>query len=365
MVEASIIVLCLFINALLAGAEMAFVAVSKPGLRELVRQGHKKAELLLRLREHPERTLSVIQIGITMVAALAGAAGGAGAEEVLSPGIESWLGVTENTADTIAIGIIVLPLTYFTVVIGELVPKTLALKHTLGFALRVAPWLSFSDKMLGPLVTVLEWSTKQLLKLLTLWPKRSIEGEVREPIEDTVELGSLSSQHRQYVLNLVDLETKQVQDIFLPWEHVIAVDMNQSRQDVESIVISSGHTRLPVMNGTAVAGILNTKEFIALQAAGRDDWPSLVRPVVELQAKTPLLTGLKMLQDRRIHLGIVYAGRTRLGIITLEDILEEVVGDIYDEDDEGTLKRILSTSTKVLGHWSQRSLDASRRPPSS
>ena len=110
---------------------MALVAVNKPSLRELVRQGHKKAELLLRLRERPERTLSVIQIGITMVAALAGAVGGAAAEEGLSPTVEAWFGVTENTADTIAIGIVVLPLTYFTVVVGELLPKTLALKHTL------------------------------------------------------------------------------------------------------------------------------------------------------------------------------------------------------------------------------------------
>src|SRR5215212_6993079 len=182
MVETGIIVLCLLVNALLAGAEMAFVAVSKPGLRELVRQGHAKAELLLRLREQPGRTLSVIQIGITMVAALAGAVGGAVAEEVLSPSIETWLGVTENTADTIAIGIVVLPLTYLTVVVGELVPKTLALKHSLGFALRVAPWLSLSDRILGPLVTMLEWSTKQLLKLLALWPNRRTTAEAQELI---------------------------------------------------------------------------------------------------------------------------------------------------------------------------------------
>ena len=116
---------------------MALVAVNKPSLRELVRQGHQKEELLLRLRERPERTLSVIQIGITMVAALAGAVGGAAAEEGLSPTVEAWFGVTENTADTIAIGIVVLPLTYFTVVVGEFLPKTLALEHTLGFALRV------------------------------------------------------------------------------------------------------------------------------------------------------------------------------------------------------------------------------------
>lgn len=356
MIETGIIVLCLLINALLAGAEMAFVAVSKPGLRELVRQGHKKAELLLQLREHPERTLSVIQIGITVVAALAAAVGGAGAEEELSPTLEAWLGVTENTADTIAIGIVVLPLSYFTVVIGELVPKTLALKHALGFALKAAPWLSFSDKILGPLVSVLEWSTKRLLFLLSLWPKRSGEVECRDPVEDTVELGSLSTQHRQYVLNLVDLETKRVQDIYLSWGQVIAVGIEQSAQDVETVVITSGHTRLPVLKGAEVAGILNTKEFIAFRTAGGENWPSLIRPVVELQMKTPLLAGLKLLQDRRIHLGIVYTGKTRLGIVTLEDILEEVVGDIYDEDDEGTLKRILSSSTKARGRWPQSSL---------
>jgi putative hemolysin len=198
MIETSIIILCLLVNALLAGAEMAFVAVSKPGLRELVRQGNKKAELLLRLREHPERTLSVIQICITMVAALAGVVSGFVAEEGLSPIIESWFGFTENTSDTmaIAIAIVVLPLTYFTVVVGELVPKTLALKHTLGFALRAAPWLSFSDKILGPLVTILEWSTKRLLALLSFWPRRRGEIEIKEPVGDTVELGSLSTQHR-------------------------------------------------------------------------------------------------------------------------------------------------------------------------
>lgn len=357
MIEAGIIVICLLTNAFLAGAEMAFVAVSKPSLRQMVRQGHKKAELLLRLRESPERTLSVIQIGITMVAALAGAVGGAGAEEVLSPSIEAWTGVTENTADTIAIGLVVLSLTYFTVVVGELVPKSLALKHTLGFALRVAPWLSVSDRLLGPLVTALEWSTKVLLKLLSFWPKSKPEGEAREPLDDTVELGTLSRQHRQYVVNLVDLERKKVQDIYLPWNQVTAVDSEQSAQDVQTVVIACGHTRLPVLKGATVAGVLNTKEFIALRAAGGDHRVSLVRPLVKLQAKTPLLTGLKILQDSRNHMGIVYAGDKQLGIVTLEDILEEVVGDIYDEDDEGTLRQILSASTKGRGHRPHRILD--------
>ena len=138
MSELAIVFLCVMFNALIAGAEMAFVAVSRPSLRELVRQGHKKAEVLLRLRECPERTLAVMQIGMTLVAALAGVVGGAGAEEQLSPVLER-LGLNENTADTVAIGLVVVPLTYLTVVIGELVPKTLALKHSLGVALHYCP----------------------------------------------------------------------------------------------------------------------------------------------------------------------------------------------------------------------------------
>ncbi|MGH7232740.1 MAG: CNNM domain-containing protein, partial [Nitrospiraceae bacterium] len=229
MIEIGVILLCLLFNALLAGAEMAFVAVSKPHLRELVRQGRRKAELLLKLRESPERTLSVIQIGITLVAALAGAVGGAGAEEGLSPTIEAWLGVGADSADTIAIGIIVLPLTYFTVVIGELVPKTLALKNSLGFAWKAAPWLSLSDRILGPVVTLLEWSTRRFLSLLNLWPKRiSGTSKSEESLEATVELDLLTAQHRQYVVNLVDLERKRVKDIFLPWERVAVVDNQQS-----------------------------------------------------------------------------------------------------------------------------------------
>lgn len=122
----------------------------------------------------------------------------------------------------------VLPLTYFTVVVVELVPKTLALKHARGVYLMAAPWLSLSDKILGPLVTLLEWSTKRLLRLPSFWPKRSGKGEVKESVEDTVELSSLSSQHRQYVLSLVDLERKRVQDIYVSWKHVIAVDVEHS-----------------------------------------------------------------------------------------------------------------------------------------
>lgn len=354
MLELVVILLCLLFNAVLAGAEIAFVTVNRPLLRQLVRQGDKKAKLLLHLRENPERTLSVVQVGITLVGAMAGAVGGAGAEELLSPLLETTFNVGETTADTIAIGLVVLPLTYFTVVVGELVPKTFALKNTLGFALRAAPWLSLLDKIFGPIVTLFEWSTKQMLTVLSLIPlskfskdtpsASSLEPQVSEGGEESIMLEALSSQHRQYVMNLVDLERKRMKDIFVPWKHVIHVRPSQSTEEVEEIILASGHTRIPVLQDTDVIGILNTKEFMVLRGAGGDHWSPLVRPAVRLHTDTPILTGLRLLQARRMLMAMVYGNQTLLGIVTLEDILEEIVGEIYDEDDDGRLRRILSAT---------------------
>jgi putative hemolysin len=293
-----------------------------------------------------------VQVGITLVGALAGAVGGAGAEELLSPSIEMKFGVKENTADAIAIGLVVLPLTYLTVVIGELVPKSLALKNALKLALLAAPWLLLFDKIFGPVVTLLEWSTKRLLQVMMMFrvqrPRRDQLGA--GPSEDaTVLLENLSSQHRQYVLNLVDLESKTAGDIALPWQNVVAIEPNQPIREVEEIILSSGHTRLPVVQNGDVVGILNTKEFMTLRAAALENWQSLIRPAVKLKATTPLLTALRLLQDQRIHMGVIYSRNGLCGIITLEDILEEVVGDIYDEDDDGRLRRILRSNARTLG----------------
>lgn len=359
MVDLLIIMGCLFVNALLAGAEIAFVAVNKPYLRELVRQGHKRAQLLLHLRENPERTLSVVQIGITLVGALAGAVGGAGAEELLSPSFERLFGVADSTADTIAIGVVVLPLTYLTVVIGELVPKSLALRHAEKFALRAAPWLSLFDKLFGPIVTVFEWSTKQVLTLLAWFRIRKqptpapsqadLPGSSPNGEETTIMLDVLSAQHREYVMNVVSLERKTLRQIHLPWKHVVHVECRQEIGDIEHLVLSSGHTRIPVVKDNEVVGILNTKEFIALRGAGRDNWTSLIRTAIRFQSSMPLLPALRLLQERRMHMAIVYAERSLLGIVTMEDILEEIVGEIYDEDDDGMLRKVLSTSPRTVG----------------
>ncbi len=341
--------ICLLINGFLSGLEMAFVAVGRPRLRELARTGNRDAQKILALRDNPERTLSVLQVGITLVGVLAAAVGGAGAEEAFSPILESRFALSENTAEIISILFIVLPYTYLSVVIGELVPKSLALRNPLSIILRGARWLILFDRAVSPVVSVLEWSTK---RILSLFQKRTGHDVGTTPQEALIlEVEGLSQDHKQYVMNLLAVRRKSVNDILLPWPQVVAVDLSQSVSEVADVIYSSGHTRLPVTSVGTVVGILHTKEFMALRSAGAEEWESIVRPIVQVQESDLLISALKVMQEKRSHLSIVFLGKTHTGIVTMEDIFEEIIGEIYDEDDDGRLKRILSARKDRLREW--------------
>jgi putative hemolysin len=207
-----VIAICLGLNALLAAAEMAFVTLTRSQVKELAKSGRGSAAILLTLRENPERTLSVMQVGIGLVGALAAAVGGVEAHARLTPYIMVYFPLSPELAKTLAIAAIVIPLTFVNVIFAELVPKTLALRNPVKIALFSARWLMWFDKIFLPIVDFLEWTTKRVLSVL--FPKSRSAQHI--PSADTVELDQLSSQARQYVLNLVGLEKKRVRDIALP-----------------------------------------------------------------------------------------------------------------------------------------------------
>lgn len=349
MTELVIIVLCLALNALLACLEMAFVSVGKPQLREAAKTGKPEARRLLGLRTNPERTLSVIQIGITLVGAVSAAVGGASADEVLAPWFEQTFGWTEGVAEAVSIVCVVVPLTYLSVVVGELVPKTIALRAPMPIALRGSRWLAWGDAILGPLVSVLEWSTKQVLRFV---PNRHPPvGE--HPDTDLDTISALSEQHRQYVLNLVALEGKRIRDVLVPWERVVWLPSDTSVEKIADVFASSGHSRIPIVEDKRCLGFIYSKEFLAFSRTGERDWRNILRPVLSVRDSETLLRVIRLMQEKRNHLALACnaAGQT-VGVVTLEDIIEEVVGEIYDEDDDGSLKRILASGGKFrLSAW--------------
>ena len=338
-----LVLVCLVLNGLLAAAEIAFVSITRAQVRELVKSGRKSAKALYRLRENPERTLSVLQIGISLVGALAAAVGGAEAQESLSPLISAKFNLSVRASHAIAIAFVVIPYTVINVIFAELVPKTLAMRNPGRIALLSARWLDTLDTIFLPLVDFLEWTTKRILALV--FPKSRGAGAAG-PVE-TVELDTLSVQARQYVLNLVALEKKRVRDVMLPWTQVDCVRSLDTIATVEEMSLRSGHTRLPVVDDERVVGIVNTKELHALVKSGAGQWTQIVRPISQVQEYDPLFKALRQMQEKRSHLSAVFAGTRLTGIVTMEDILEEVIGEIYDEDDDGALRRILSTAASA------------------
>lgn len=350
MITLVVVLLCLAVNGWLAAVEMAFITVSKARLRERVRSESTAASRILKLRERPERTLSVIQVGITLVGAIAAAVGGVGATERLSPWIASMFTLSKGTSEATAIVLVVLPITYLSVVAGELVPKAFALRNPLWIALRSARALTELDRVLSPVISALESSTHAVLKLLTRAgrargassPMPGGEGQ------ETVELDTLSAPTRDYVLKMIALENRRVRDVALTWEAVVRLDFNLPFDEAERIIIASRHTRLPVTDENGrVLGLLNAKEFHAMRAAGQTDWTSIVRSAPTTTPLDSLLRALRMMQEKRSHLSVVHSpgGQIPVGIVTMEDILEEVIGDVFDEVDDGALRRLLNART--------------------
>lgn len=334
-----IILLCLLLNAVFAAVEMAFVTVRKAELRQRAKRGEKKAQRLLALRENPERALSVIQVSITLVGAVSAAVGGAGAEENLAPFFEKNWGLTPFWADALSIVAIVLPLTYFSVVVGELVPKTVALRRPHAVLAFGGAVLTLGSRVLGPIVSVLEKSTRFIVKLLPgHWKSLSPEEEASADIE----LAGMEQHQRQYLMNLAHLETRRVRDIYVPAAQMVWVDAAEGFGEVLKKVIASGHTRLPVLENNGIVGILHSKEFLVFVDPGNTDWQQIVRPALTVGMDDDVLGVLRRLQSSRQHMALVGANNRLLGMVTIEDILEEIVGEIYDEDDDGVVRRLLT-----------------------
>jgi putative hemolysin len=344
MEEFFVIVICLTLNALFAAYEMAFVAIPRAELRSIARKGNLKAQKLLKLREQPERTLSIIQVGITLVGAIAAAVGGLGASEKLEPYFMQTFDLREIHATALSVVLVVLPITYLNVVVGELVPKTLALRNPLKIVLAGARILFISDRLLAPVISHLEWSTKTILRLLFQRSKKNSNTQDAS----TIEIDSLSPTHQKYMWNMAQLETKKIRDALIPWEQTNSVKKTDSLNDVLQVVLQSGHTRLPVIEAQKVIGILHTKEFIAFKESGEVEWLRIVRPAFYTQTTDSVLKIMRSMQEKKIHMAIVGTeATTPIGIVTLEDLIEEIVGDIYDEDDDGTIRQVFASKARL------------------
>lgn len=330
-----IVFLCLGLNAILSCAEMAFVTVDKRRLRKDALGGNRKATFLSEMRESPERILSVVQIGITLVGAISAAVSGAMAEEEISPWLMSTYHLTEKMAETLAITLVVVPLTVLSVIIGELVPKSLAIRYSYSICLFLSPALRIADKLLGVLVTPMERMTNVIVD--SILPKGKEEQHINGETE--VSLNGLLSEHKEYIYNLIDLDAKLVERAMVPWKDVDYLLSDATGREVYDFILAKGRTRFLVIDQGEVYGFLHLKEFLQLQHAGEgDNWLSFVRPISMIGPDAKLLAALKLMKQNKIQILVVGKRERPLGILTLQDVIDEVVGVMSDENAD---KRII------------------------
>lgn len=341
MLDFLIVLICLISNAFFSAYEMAFVTVSKEEIEGLEDSSHTQKRVLL-FKKKPERTLSVIQVGITLVGAIAAAVGGTGAVEVLEPYIIKNFNLSATLAEAISVAMVIIPLTYFSVVFGELVPKTIALKHpvrVISFGTRI---LEIFDKILSPIVTVLEISTNSLLKLLHL-----DKAHEDESMGQTIEIGNLPDYHQEFVRNLIWTKGRIVQKTMIPWSKVSLLDFKDSEEDIRRKIFSVPFSRFPVMDGDTLVGILHKKHILPIGLSNQMTWQGLLHPAIKVKQDDRILEAFLKMQQQQIPLAIVTDGDHFVGLITIEDILEEIVGDINDRADYSMTSKLLSNRSKI------------------
>jgi len=346
MLDILIVGICLILNAFFSAYEMAFVTVSKDDLQEMNDLNMSGARTIRRFKKKPERTLSVIQIGISLVGAIAAAVGGTGAVETLEPYFVNNFGISNSLAEAISVILVIVPLTYMSVVFGELVPKTVALRHPVRILTLGTKILFLLDRFLAPIVSFLEISTRFLLKLLGL---DAGPDEETQDLGEKIDIGGLPSYHQKFVRNLVELKSMRVRKCMDNWDQIVTLSYSDSEEEIRQKISSAGHTRYPVLDGDVFVGVLNVK--LLPELTGKDinsnPWQANLRPGLVVEVTEKVLDVFLKMQNKRAYMAIVKENNRYVGFVAIKSIMEEVMGDIYDDSDAGQVSKLLSNRTKI------------------
>lgn len=352
--EVVIIFFLLLLNAYFAMSEIAIVSASKPMLKQMSKQGDGRADVALSLAENPGKFLSTVQVGITLVGILAGAYGGATIAEKVTPSFNN-IDFINPHGETVAVAVIVSAITYFSVIIGELVPKSFALAHAETIALRVARPMRMISKVTYPVVFVLEISARVLMKILGVKDKDEdvSDLELRAVLSEGAESGAIEKSEHEMMQRIIRLDDRDVKSIMTHRTEVVFIDVEDSIEDIRRKVHEAGHSRYPVTAGNAddLKGIVQAKELLdsALSNQGKIDIMSHVKDVMVLPESASCLQALESFKKNHINLIVIVDeyGSTQ-GIVTSSDILEAIVGVLpsnYDHDDQ------MKIVERVDGSW--------------
>lgn len=353
-------IILIALNAFFAATEIAVISLNEKKVRALAEDGNKKALKMLKIIEEPTQFLSTIQIGITLAGFLGSAFAADNFAEVLSSAISKAFNLSaDNTKiiNTVAVVLVTLILSYFTLIFGELVPKRIAMKHKEKLANSVCGIISFLAAVLKPIIWFLTISTNAVLRLVGIDPHEKEEPVSEEDIvlmlDAGADEGSLDHDDIEYIKNVFKLDKMTAEDVMTPRKSVISISYDASDKEILEIIEEESYSRIPVYedNPDKIIGILHACDYLLKRNEKNFDLKSILHTPVFVPETVSLDVLFKDMQTDHNHLAVVVNeyGETS-GIVTMEDILEEIVGEIWDERDEeiDEFKKIGDNTYKVL-----------------
>ncbi|NEW87694.1 MULTISPECIES: hemolysin family protein [Rhodopseudomonas] len=334
-IELAIVVVLIVVNGLLAMSELAIVSSRPARLSILAQRGVRGARQAQKLSEDPGRFLSTVQIGITLVGVLSGAFSGT----TLGQRLSEWLSAGGVPfADIVGVGLVVTLITYATLIVGELVPKQLALRDPEAVAVKVAPAMALLAKISLPVVVVLDVSGKAMLALLgqSGEPADKVsEEEIHSLVLEAETAGVLEPGERQMIAGVMRLGDRPVGAVMTPRPEVDIIDLTDPQETIRTTFAESRHSRLPVTDGDSddPIGIIQAKDVLEAYLRGETpDFRKLVRDAPVIPASADARDALFLLRNSSVHMGLVYDEFGGFeGVVTTADILESIVGAFSSE----------------------------------
>ncbi len=338
--ELLVIAVLILLNAFFVAAEIALVSLRRSRVEQLVEEGRPGAGRLQRLLEQPGRFLAVVQVGVTFVGFLASAFAAVSLTIHLQHAFER-IAPLHAYAGAIALLVVTAAIALLTIIFGELVPKSVALAYTERTALTVAGPIELLSRLLRPLIAFLAWTTERVSRLFgvrSLTPASISVEELKILVERGGEEGVLEAEEEQMISAVIELGEGRVHEVMVPRIDITAVPATSTLDEAIDVIVQAGHSRIPVFEETIdnINGILYAKDLLPYLKAGgqRPELRELLRAPLFVPESMSIDDLLHELQRRKVHIAIVldeYGGTA--GLVTIEDLIEEIVGEIQDEYD--------------------------------
>jgi putative hemolysin len=334
--EIGIVVLLTILNGVLAMSELAVVSSRPARLKVLADHGSRGAAQAIKLAENPGRFLSTVQIGITLVGVLSGAFSGA----TLGSRLTAWLqlqGMSPTVADAVGVGTVVIAITYLSLIVGELVPKQIALREPEAVAAKVAPAMAVLSKMALPLVWLLDASGKLVLKLLGQSGKGGdnvSDEEIKTVLAEAQSAGVIESEESAMISGVMRLADRTARALMTPRRDVEIIDVDDSLEEIRAQLHNTKRSRLPVRKGSSdeVLGVLAVKDFYdAMSVQGTADLRAITQDVPIVSDLSNAISVIQAIRTSPVHMVLVFDEYGHFeGVISSGDIMEAIMGALQD-----------------------------------